>query len=535
MLYIQFRISSNKSRSQCFCGLLLFFLICGSHLSAQVVHSFKGDRFTHYSPDDWVSYAPALEISAVEIDEDYIYFASLAGGILRYDKYRNYWDTPFTTSNGLSSNNVYELVYDPNDGKLYARTNRGIDEYWHSDRWWRPSSRSIMPPGREPRPEELEGIERGKDYHFPPYFRPPNSYLPDFFTDISMMYLPSGILYDRNNRQFALTDRVTDDRQRVWIGTDGMGPLLGELYSRRLEQKTRSISNIAPRDIYIGGSNLWIGGQRRSGQIGGIIRWDLTSDSWDYFEAPFIPSMYTDEVFSISGNKNFVAFATGYGVVLYNITKDSWRTLTVMDGLEGDMVFDVIIDDSTVYCATENGVNWIDMPSMQIYEPRETTLDHVPIYQLAIDKGIIWAATRFGLYKIDPYDQRIDYIASRAVVSDFDLRAIEIVQDEIWCAGSGGISYWNRKTDEWYSFPNLDFKGIYRDILSTKNTIWFATDQGLIKYNRKSEYWRLFTEDDGLISANIYHLDIDPKTNRLWMSSDRGITSFRWTRKGRID
>ncbi len=199
------------------------------------------------------------------------------------------------------------------------------------------------------------------------------------------------------------------------------------------------------------------------------------------------------------------------------------------------MVFDVAMDDSTLYCASEYGVNWIDLRSMRVYEPRETILDHVPIYQLAVEKDIIWAATRFGLYQIDPYNQQITFFASRAGVVDFDLRTLEIVGDEVWFAGTGGISYWDRKSDEWYSFPNLDFKGIYRDILATKNTVWFATDRGLLKYNRKSEYWRLYTENDGMISSDVYHLDIDPETNNIWLSTNKGITSFRWKRKGRID
>ncbi len=283
-------------------------MVWAENISAQVVQTFKGDRSTHYRPDDWVSYASALDISSIDIDNDYIYFGSRNGGILRYEKYRNYWDTPFTTSNGLRSNNIFELVYNQDDGKLYARTNRGIDEYWPSDRWWRPSSRSTMPPGLQPRTEELQGIKKGQNNRFPPYFRPSNSYLPDFFTDISLMYVPNGILYDRENRQFSLTDRVTDDRQRLWIGTNGLGPLLGELYSRRLEKMTQSISNIAPRDVYITGNDIWIGGERRQGQIGGITRWNRQYDNWEYFEAPFIPAMYKDDVYAICGNAKFVRF-----------------------------------------------------------------------------------------------------------------------------------------------------------------------------------------------------------------------------------
>ena len=514
---------------------MFFLLLLGQSVPAQVVHTFKGDRYTHYRPDDWISYLNALDITSVDIGEDHIYFGSLNGGILRYEKYRNHWDDPMTTSNGLSSNRIYDLVYNPEDGKLYARTDRGIDEYWFSDRWWRPSSRANLPPGRQPKPEELKGVVKGKDYYFPPYFRPSNSFLPDFFTDVSLMYTPDGTIYDQQNRQFSLTDRIADDRQRLWIGTNGMGPLLGELFSRRLESMPQSIPNIAPRDMYLTEDELWTGGIRTRGQIGGITRWDRQADKWEYFEAPFISSMYKDNVLAVSGGDGFVGFATSYGVLLYDLNKDKWQTFTVMDGLEGDLVFDVLVKDSTLYCASEYGINWIDLRSMRVYEPRETILDHVPVYQLAVENELIWAATRFGLYRIDLYDGSITFIASRAGVVDYDLRAVEIVNNEIWCAGTGGISFWNRETDAWYSFPNLDFKGTYRDILATKNSIWFATDRGLLKYDRKQEYWRLFTEKDGLVNDDVYHLELDPVSNRLWLSTETGLSSFRWKRRGRID
>ena len=513
---------------------LALMTVWGQNLPAQVVQRFKGDRYTHYYPDDWVSYACALEISSIDIDEDYIYFASLGGGILRYEKYRNYWDTPLTTSNGLGSNLIYEIVYNPDDGKVYARTSSGIYEYWKADRWWRPSSRSTMPPAKQPSPEELKGIVRGKDYYFPPYFRPPNGFLPDFFTNVSLMYLPDGTVFDQYNRQFSLTDRVADDRQRVWIGTNGIGPLLGDLFSRYLERMTQSISDISPRDMYIDGDEVWIGGMGRHGKISGISHWDRKRDTWEYFEAPFIPAMYKDDVNAISGNKNYIAFATVYGVLIYDLSNGNWKTITVKDGLEADLVFDVAIDDSMLYCASEYGINWIDLQTMRVYEPRETTLDHVPVYQISIDQNKIWAATRFGLYQIDPYEEKITFIASRAGVVDYDLHAVEIIGDEIWTAGSGGIAYWNRSKDEWYSFPNLDFNGTYRDIMPTRNVIWFATDRGLLKYDRKMDYWRLFSEIDGLISSDIYHIDAD-NSNHIWISTGKGITSFRWRRKGRID
>ena len=93
--------------------------------------------------------------------------------------------------------------------------------------------------------------------------------------------------------------------------------------------------------------------------------------------------------------------------------------------------------------------------------------------------------------------------------------------------------YWNRKTDDWLSFPALQFSATINDIAATKSAIWFATDNGLLKYDREQNYWRLFTESDGLLDHKVYHIEIEDRY--LWLSTSLGITRFRWKRKGRID
>ena len=107
------------------------------------------------------------------------------------------------------------------------------------------------------------------------------------------------------------------------------------------------------------------------------------------------------------------------------------------------------------------------------------------------------------------------------------------IGDQIWMANWNGIIYWDRKSDEWHSFPGLNFSGKIRDIAYSKENVWFASDRGLLKYDSQKDYWRLYTVRDGLISNNIFR--IDQKNRHLWISTDKGITAFRWKRKGRID
>ena len=510
-------------------------LLTAHLLYSQTIHYLTADRFTHYRIDDWITYAPALQITSVEIDENYIYFGSRQGGILRHNKYDGSWEYPYTTSSGLRSNRIYQVVYSPDDGFLYAQTPAGIDVYIPAQNYWQPSSRSYLPPSKYPNKNEIEEFLRSdkNSYRFPPYYRPSNRELPDFFTERFFIYHLGGYVFDQHNRQFNFTDRIVDSWQRLWVGTDGYGPMRAELDHKYLESSPQSIPNISPRDIFIDNQNIWIGGFRYDQTVGGITRWNKKEDKWEYFEASLNSQIYKDDISAISGNDQYVLFASVLGLTLYDKKKDKWKTFDIRDGIEGNRIIDVIIEGDTAYVATEYGLNWIDLLSMEIYEPTESTLDNVQINQLAHDGQTLWAATRFGLYSIDSFNNEILFHSSKAVLPDYNLTAVEVVKDKIWIANTYGIAFWDRISDEWRSFPGLLFQGDIRDIASTKKIIWFATDQGLLKYDPTSNHWRLFDERDGLINRNVYRLD--PDGRRLWISTEKGITSFRWKRTGRID
>ena len=139
-----------------FLFVIVFFLLAINISHAQIVHRLEADRFTHYRIDDWVSYAPALSITSIDIDPDYIYFGTTSGGILRYDKYANEWHYPYTTSSGLRSNQIYRVVYSAVDGFLYAQTPAGIDVFMPAEKFWRPSGRiykCAYLQGHTPRPD----------------------------------------------------------------------------------------------------------------------------------------------------------------------------------------------------------------------------------------------------------------------------------------------------------------------------------------------------------------------------------------------
>jgi len=68
---------------------IVIFLAVNTILFGQVINRMQFDRFTHYRGDDWITYAPARFITSIDIGDDYVYFGTRNGGILRYHMYDN--------------------------------------------------------------------------------------------------------------------------------------------------------------------------------------------------------------------------------------------------------------------------------------------------------------------------------------------------------------------------------------------------------------------------------------------------------------
>jgi hypothetical protein len=521
--------SKGKYQIAIFFTFLLIFN-CGM---SQVVQTFKGDRFTHYYIDDWISYAPALNITSIDTDEKYVYFATKKGGILRFDKYREQWEFPYTTSSGLRSNKVLEVVYNQYDGYLYARTPKGVDVLKFAENYWQKHTSNEMPEKRQPKISEIADLQKGVDFRFPPFFRPDNDFFPNFFTERSVMFIPPDKILDSENREFKFTDRMVDEWQRLWLGTNGFGPMMADMSTISLKSYHQSIPNIAVRDICFDDDNIWIGGIPNHYGISGITSWDDYKNEWQYFEAPFYTGIARDDVLAIDGNKKYVVFATIYGVVVFDKNTSKWKTYTQLDGLEGDLVNDVLIHNNTAYIATENGINWMDMKSKRVEGISATQIDNVEINQLSVYNDTLYMATRQGLYQSDLKEMNVRFYASRAAIPDFNLTAINSNKDEIWFANEFGITYIEKNNNTWHSFSDLSIKPEIRDIAFTDKSVWFATSKGLMKYNREMNGWTLFTIKDGLISNDVYHIDVE--NDNLWLSTEKGFTIFNYNRQGRLD
>jgi len=529
-------------------SLILTMLCCLMAIStSQVINTKVFDRFTHYDIDDWITYAPATHITSIDVGEDYVYFGTISGGILRYHIYDKEWDYPYTTSNGLRSNHIRQVVYSyTNNGPknwqshvIYALTDKGIDIYNPAYDYWQPAFVDQMPPHRQPDAYDVADYRKRPNFRFPNYYRPVNSELPDFFAERKYMFRPPDEILDEENRIFQFTHtRVVDFFRRLWIGTNGLGVASSNAGDLTLNIHQQSITNIAPRDSYYDAdeNTLWIGGHSLNRVPDGVIRWNMDKNSWHKYEAPFYTGLYNNEVNVITGNERFIFFGTEYGLTRYSKKNGGWRTFTRGEQLESDLILDLQWLGNRLFIATDEGFNWMEPPYKYVVCPRDRQLGITPVYRMAAADSVLFLATRNGVYKFNPETEQFSFFQTRSAVLDVGISTMNISKEgEIWIAGKYGVMYYSPAEDKWESFANIGhyIYGRIHDIHFTKGHVWFATDDGLLKYVKRKNHWYLYTTEDGLPTNQVFRIDSDGKD--LWLSTSGGLTIFRWKKKGRIE
>lgn len=493
-------------------------------------------RRTRYALNDWISYTSTRSYSYMTVGTPYIYFATRDGGILRYHLFDNYWDYPFTTSNGLPDNHVEQVIYDYSTAYLWAITPNDMAIFNPASQEW--IRRSENPDWIYSFPDSA-AIANPTDPSKEKFFgRGELNTLPTFFANGDYTIQGNWILMDRYFQEFPFTGYLRDRYDRIWFVIDGFGVGLGDSFSQRVDFYGLGMPDISPRAIAYKGDDLWLGGIGLDiGRAGrpGIARWPYDELGWEYFQARWISRLPSDNVSSIVAEGDSLWFGTDYGVSLYDSRRDRWQNFDETKGLMSNLVQDMAILENYLYVATDFGMSRISLLTGIVEKIKDPRLINLPFHRLAVQKDTLWAATFRGIFRFVNSTQQWEFVPSKAAIQDFDVTAVDAYKNEVWFASSGGIMWLDTGSGEWESFPQVAFEvaGPYEDIKVNSAAVWVATPEGLLKYDRNLKYWKLFTTQDGLLDNHCRRLMLDG--DYIWIVNDRGITEFFWNNPNRID
>ncbi len=506
-----------------------FFLLLQVSFS-QVIHKITSDRFSHYDSGDWVTYAYSNHITSIDVGSENIYFGTTSGGILRYNFFDEEWLSPQTTSNGLRTNHILRVVFDHQTDQLFAQTKKGVYVFNKAFEYWQPSHSKL--PERKG-PEYPKG--NNSNFHYPEFSRPAIKNWPNFFTNNNYELMLDGIIYNPDNEEYKVTDKVVDRSYKMWFGTNGTGIGKADLDLLQLNFIKQSIPAIRPKDLLLDGDNIWIGGFPFKESERGISRWDYNKNRWDYFKSGIDYTVFSDNVAAIEGIDDQIFFGTEQGLLQYDSKNDSWISLQHARPLKDDSIFDLCKLNENLYIASENGAFKYDYQTKTMESIAKKFLHQSTVNKIACSSQKAYLATNRGIFEYDPVKNKTFLLESRAAIADNFIDAVGVNNDTLWFAGQNGIGFYDMINADWKSFPatNLRLKAKINDITFTEWNVWFATNKGLLKYDLDHDYWYLYTKKDGLADNRVYNIDVDD--DYLWLSTFGGVTQFRWYSEGRIE
>ena len=231
--------------------------------------------------------------------------------------------------------------------------------------------------------------------------------------------------------------------------------------------------------------------------------------------------------------KDIIFLATDNGLVRYQQTEDSWKTLDRFDGLRSTNLSSLAVGGGFLFIGSDNGINRYTLPNGPMwgigYKPSIAfaTLD------LAADEEFLWAGGEQGTFRIPS----IKTSESESEVLNLDnepARAVTIIDDKVWIASNSGVRAVDKKTGS--DVVQLGYHGYLncKDALALagdNNYLWIGTGSGLIRYDYHSSRRLTYGMKEGLPDDRIQCLTLE--ADSLWIGTPAGLTRFIWNRPER--
>jgi hypothetical protein len=488
---------------------IIFYVLYILFLSP-VIHA-KGK----YLEGDWVSYSVFRYVTSIAYDYQYVYFGT-TGGVTRYDRYKQHWDTPFTTSDGLPDNWIRNVAYDPTKDVVWADTYGGAAVYYRVFGEWT------------------------KDYQFPHELAKSDTAdleLPNFFTDYGPTSTGSDYVTDANLNRYPIINYLKDDfYDELWIATWGLNAGLASFQDLRLKMFKFGLYDKDVKAILIDGDDIWFGGTGFLNPSTGITRYNRKNETWEYYSSYYVPFLTSHAVNTMEADSQYVWIGTPKGLVRMKKRDSTWRSYSSFRGLPDNQVTSLESEGRYLWIGTTRGLAFYDTKYDSLKTIKDPLLKNLYIFSILADSYYVWVGTENGVYTLDkekktwyrfvtPDGLLTGQVRSIAQWSD---KKVSSGKEELWFGTDMGIlgyaptSDKSRVYDNRLNFPEVDVVKLACD----SENVWVATKSGVWKLNRETDIWIKYTTDDGLLDNNVQDMVLDG--DYIWFGTPQGATRFFW-------
>jgi len=215
-------------------------------------------------------------------------------------------------------------------------------------------------------------------------------------------------------------------------------------------------------------------------------------------------------------------FATKHGLYRYNKTQNEWIRFSSANGLAGDDIRKVGIEEGIIWVATDCGVSNSDV---RFNDWRSYSTDVFKGAKcLAFSKDYVWIGTNKGVARFDKIlEEWKTYTTTDGLVGNA-VNDVVVVNETAWFATSNGISKLDINYNKWTNFDTvLPSKNVIK-ALSVGEYIWFITDSGIVRYDKKLTSWKTYSKTDGIVSYLVNDVIVDG--DNIWLATQDGVSTY---------
>jgi len=517
------KIFQEKNNKFFFVQLIFFLNI----LNAQI-----DQRFDLY---DWEIIGQNKSINSMSEGYQYIYFATDANGILRYNKFSRKFEASLFLGQGIKSKKIEHVYFDNNTGILWIIGDSGLEfsnnkeGNWNTIQfsklsinslnnikdlgssknfiWIKTSSRFIKLDlisgsflGFFTYPDE-ENINWGdisfnnrfifKDFSFQDYLIEEGWLLGnDSAAD------NNGIFHDYNS--FLMTENGFG-----WIGLSNGQLLYIDDFSKTITPKTVGITVSVPLTVSVD-NDLWLGGINNT-KVSGISSVDSSFSEINNFSETNYSGFFNADFYSSEIINNEVWFGSDGKVVVYNKRSDFFRTLGYEKGIPSQRIEFIEHLDDKIYIASKNDLIVLDIKSKKIINSQISNLiksNNLSINYLDVINDKLYLSLNGRVYVFDK-EENINVEKFEFLVNDnFRVNGIYGDENSLFFSSEKGIL---SNGDNKFIPSSLYFNNRVNDIIRINDNLYIGTSGGLAIYDLVEEQLNNFY--DFSFIRNIFELE----------------------------
>jgi signal transduction histidine kinase/ligand-binding sensor domain-containing protein len=349
---------------------------------------------------------------------------------------------------------------------------------------------------------------------------------------------------------------IEDSEGTIWVGSDGGGVYLYSYSTDSFKifgHEPNDLSSLSGNGVYTiyesDPGMVWVGVY-----ASGLNVYKRDKQKFEKFTSIGSPGkcLSNKSVLSIVGSEDGLIWlgTDGGGLNMFDPKKNHFTYYTTQNSIiHSDIIKSIFLDkeDNFWLGSYGKGLGKLNLKKGTIRTFRgnlaangKTILnDHVWAINQSVDRKIWLGLVNFGINVYDPLKDEFNYYPFDPASFSKSVSNINVLirdsKNRIWVGTEiSGLGYFDPVTNKLVRFPYEDGKAgsinsnhifdIYED---SKGNIWIATLRGGLNrvVDVEKGIFENFTMKNGLPTNNIHSI-LEDDDHRLWLSTDKGISSF---------